>query len=832
MDSDENTQMMIQLASMMMQNQNAMKEAQSQLEAAGRDIKSETFDDVTGDVTKSKPSKKDKSDVAEDLTTNGNQAFDMDPKLMAEFARQIVMNANSGTSGSDTPKRSSADKPATIAQIIQSQQNGESTTANSSEGKIFVYNQLPDENGSQGIADVKPDINALAALSTVHSTSSNGSFPLPGNTRRSPSIGPIRNRYGRVLRPGIDNFGRFEAVANPGLIMHAMELLRQKDKKKRGPKEKETFSVFMYCLPDKNSKLPKFSSLDPVERALVEQHQQEGYGYPSVDYINGIPRKTQLCLSFDEKKFQGHMTSLYPKLDGRMYGMYRIDKTRRLIRVDARSPRQLKDMKYQGSLIVIPYDKADDQPAAVIHRNFDDVYTNNNNNNNNSNSNWSLGNPLSMIQNFNIPLPSLAETIADSSQFSTTKGELPVFPGQREVQKPDKTEKPIGNGKHNLKEEMDVDADDCQDFLENVKILKKASLMRKRLKNTKKIYIRHNSILTDMLDSYRENSSLHQHKLSIFLRSNDFPDNSDSQTDTITTGAMFVMFWEEVFKKYFTGNHQVVPVVDPNMPEDLFVLCGRILVHGLVLENYFPVRLSEAFFTMLLTNSCSEKMVLDSFYQLLSDTEKDIFEDIKAEIKNGAERFSTNIKRSIKIILGSYSCRSLPEPYDFDTALINISRSYILFQPYWCLCQMRDGIEQTSLDLEDISEDDVVEMYKSLTPSVPKLIQRLYYVTSGEDETAVQSEQNVMTFFEQYLHKMSKSDFLKLLQQWCNFDCLCVPKLNVCFSDEEQCVEFNAKEATLVLPSSCTSYEEFSQVLNYNIPADIIPNKNNWEYSL
>lgn len=276
MDSDENTRMMIQLASMMMQNQNAMKEVQSQLEAAGRDVKTETFD-VNSDVTDVKPSSDDNADVAAALSNNGGTTFGMDPKLMAEFARQIVMNANS-ISGSETPKRGQADKPATIAQIIQSQQNGQATTANSSEGKIFVYNKLPDESGTNG--DVKPDLNTLAAISAINPTTStaNGNFPLSGSSRRSNTIGPIRNRYGRVLRPGIDNFGRFEAVANPGLIMHAMELLRQKDKKKRGPKEKETFSVFMYCLPDKNSKLPKFSSLDPIERALVDQHQQEGYG--------------------------------------------------------------------------------------------------------------------------------------------------------------------------------------------------------------------------------------------------------------------------------------------------------------------------------------------------------------------------------------------------------------------------------------------------------------------------------------------------------------------------------------------------------------------------
>lgn len=266
MDSDENTRMMIQLASMMMQNQNAIKEVQTQLEASGP---KETSAEQNSPQSKKRATSPNANQVGSNPAT-----FGMDPKLMAEFARQIVMNANNLSGQEASQKRSQTEKPATIAQIIQSQQKGQSTTAtNSSEGKIFVYNQLPDASISQANGDIKPDLNMLTAAAAA-----NRNFQLSTPARHTNSIGPIRNKYGRILRPGIDNFGRFEAVANPGLIMHAMELLRQKDKKKRGPKEKETFSVFMYCLPDKNSKLPKFSSLDPIERALVDQHQQEGYG--------------------------------------------------------------------------------------------------------------------------------------------------------------------------------------------------------------------------------------------------------------------------------------------------------------------------------------------------------------------------------------------------------------------------------------------------------------------------------------------------------------------------------------------------------------------------
>ena len=293
---DENTSMMIQLASMMMQNQTAIRETQSQLKT------------VTD--TKAHASVRD----ADDTQTNSSSAavptvssaasFGMDPKLMAEFAHQVVMNSNkTGSESTAFGLTKGHPKPTTIAQIMQSFES-QTSTATSGEGTIFVYNKISDadENTSPAVAancKLEP-----TSIDTTFSPTSNGGFALPKESKRSSSVGPIRNRYGRVLRPGIDNYGQFEAVANHGLIMQAMELLRQKDKKKRGPKEKDTFSVFMYCLPDKNSKLPKFSSLDPIERILVEQHQQEGYGkLPDCGTISSMMFSQPLFLSLIKQRF-------------------------------------------------------------------------------------------------------------------------------------------------------------------------------------------------------------------------------------------------------------------------------------------------------------------------------------------------------------------------------------------------------------------------------------------------------------------------------------------------------------------------------------------------
>ncbi|XP_052243159.1 uncharacterized protein LOC127853073 isoform X2 [Dreissena polymorpha] len=811
---DENTRMMIQMATMLMQNQSAIKETQHQLQTtavhAGKHV---TISDRAEDTPEERRS---------DPINTPSAVLGMDSNIMADLARQIVMNASKGET-----TRKSNDKPTTIAQMIQSQNVHISTPVsaatsvnNTSEGKIFVYNTIPDdedenlsclETTASSSIDIKPDIASLAACT-------NGHYVTSGGGKRYPSIGPIRNKYGRVLRPGIDNFGRFEAVANHGLIMHAMELLRQKDKKKRGPKEKDTFCVFMYCLPDKNAKLPKFSSLDPIERALVDQHQLEGYGYPGIDYINGIPRKTQLCLSYDEPRFRTHMATLYPRLEGRMWDMYRIDKTRRLIRVDARSPRQLKNMKYQGSLIVIPYEGLDDRPAPIIHRNFDDVYTGN------GNTCLSLGNPLSLMQNFNIPLPSLHGVRTDVTVGYRIKSDVKTSPPLSSASSsPGNTNKPVKNG-HDSVATTASGSGTTGILFDGLRLMKMAMLARSKLKSTKKIQIKSESILSDMLNAYREDEVLETHRIVVCFQ--------DDLTMEIPTGSVFVMFWNEAFRKHFTGNHHLVPVLDPSAGEDLFQIFGRVLVHGLVQENYVPLRFSPACLAFVLANACSDQLSISSFYQVMSKTEREILLAALAEAKLNLHNLSPRIDRSLKTVLASYGCKRTPYSYELDSHVPGIARSFLLHQPYWALCQIQEVFCQSDMNISGLLEDDIITLYKVLSPDVTSLLHRTVYIYSTDGDSR-KSEERVKDMFEEYLHKISLCDLSKLLQYWCGYDCLCVSEFSVKFMNDRPAKSaFEPRLSTLLLPSACTSVSELSAYLDSQMSsANVSETGSNWEYT-
>lgn len=352
--------------------------------------------------------------------------------------------------------------------------------------------------------------------------------------------------------------------------------------------------------------------------------------------------------------------------------------------------------------------------------------------------------------------------------------------------------------------------------------------MKSRLNDTKHIHVRPDSLFTDFLNAYRDDTTLEQHNLSVCLQAHSLHDNACSEHDThIETGTVFVTFWEEAFRKHFTGNNHMVPVLDPSSANDFFKICGRILVHGLVLENYFPVRLSPACLAMSVTEGCSVHLLLTSFYQVMYEAEKDVLEVAMAELRSGAEHFSGKIERCVKIVLGSYGFKNIPAPFELDAAMTGIARMFILYQPHWSLCQLRAGMIDAGLDIAEICEEDVLQLYQILAPTVSTLLQRVHY-TSPCESTLITNVDKVKSFFEEYLHKMSKPSLLKLLQQWCGYDCLCIPKLTVRFADDDSDSVFSPKECTLRLPLVCTSFQEMTQVFE----AINSESKNSWEYTL
>ena len=347
------------------------------------------------------------------------------------------------------------------------------------------------------------------------------------------------------------------------------------------------------------------------------------------------------------------------------------------------------------------------------------------------------------------------------------------------------------------------------------------SQLRSKLKDAKRIHIKPESLFLDLLEIYRTNPSLEQHKLSICFQVHQYNVTDESHDEDVDAGSILVMFWEEAFRRHFTGNKDQIPVIDPSAPDDLFSILGRVLVHGLVLDNYLPLKFSPACLTYLLVGKTSDRLLLTSLYRLMSESEKEVLESAMDEVRMDVENFSTQIDHGVKVILGSYGCRKIPSPDELDSSMANIAKTYLLRQIYWPLLKIKEGMKSEGTSLfEDTKEEDILALYQILAPSVTSITERLTYIFSSDSDLN-EKEKKVKVYFEQYMYKLSKTALLRLLYQWCGFDCLCVTDLYVKFSGDigSNMPMFSPKQAIVCLPSACTSLDEFKDLMESQLPS-------------
>lgn len=326
------------------------------------------------------------------------------------------------------------------------------------------------------------------------------------------------------------------------------------------------------------------------------------------------------------------------------------------------------------------------------------------------------------------------------------------------------------------------------------------------------------SVATDVLQTYRQNPNIIDHNINVCLT--DHVTDPGATHEERSPGAMLVPFWEAIFSKHFQGDLELVPVLDLDLEEDVFHLLGKILLHGLILSNYWPTRLSKALVSFILRGECSDEELLVSMKQVMTDAEWNVIDTAKQEAKfEEQDIFSLPVRMHLSSVLGSYGSKLLPKPAYLDSHLLRLARNFMIHQKHWALQEMRSGLlSNGKICLDGISEHHITSWYDRMSPNALILFQRISYLFSN-DEMQSGLEKLVKVYFDRYIMKLSRARLCKLLFLWCDFDCLCVEDLYVKFTTDSVCngVRFESRQSALTLSSFYTSQEELFQQLDAHV---------------
>lgn len=752
---------------------------------------------------------------------------------MAELAKQLLINTasnlipHSQTAQSQTlPQLENAEAQQLPSQQIQSQQQVQQvqqTPTQQQQTQQMLQSQQFQQSQQQQLLQLAPQLieslTSTSVPSLLHSTSdslsSNINQPIVASQGvTNPTLGA--SNLGNLHLDGTGSnkriFGEKGCFTLPYILQKRLRPPREK--MKRGPKEKDFFRCFLFCLPDMYAKMPKFTSCDPLEQEIVRSYQMQGYGFPAQDYMDGTPRKTYLCLKQNQDRFLQFLTTIYPVLEGKKFELYRVDRQRNLIRLDNRTPRAIKDTKYQGTIILIPFNQSsyDGEPTepnrfdvnSEIQFSQNSIFINGSSESNmfdvNSDSRCSQGNS-------NSPPLEIVQTVGNAS-FASTEDEQSY--GEMSVSHMSFDEQRIDEENHHRNQYGEFYNSNGPDlFTQLINARNQLTSMRNISLPSK------SSLVEDVFQMYRYDDDICNCCLN--LASSEDVEPGDS-TASLQAKMMFCTFWKKILHKHFSGSFEKYPIVCAETGGDLFEILGKILLHGLLLYGYWPIHFAKASACYVLTQVQNQNNLLKSFMNTLSEFELSVVNAAMKEARMLPPKFSKSLEERLITVLGKYGILNVPAPCDLTDTLQRIAQTILIQRPYWALVKLSEGSKKfcTNSVLNNLTEFDVDHLYQTLIPDPATLIEKLQYEHCDiNDEATYLLETKVRKQLEVYLWSISRKQLELIVERWCGCDCLIAPKYYVTFSSESSSgAQFDSHQCLLVLSRRLVTHTEIADAVN------------------
>lgn len=347
------------------------------------------------------------------------------------------------------------------------------------------------------------------------------------------------------------------------------------------------------------------------------------------------------------------------------------------------------------------------------------------------------------------------------------------------------------------------------------KIFEISKFLRMQIQDKTLIHVRRSNVLSDVLKIYQRNPEIVQRDFNVCFE--EHSRDNDVCHVPLSPHALFVQFWREAFAHFFAGNQESVPIIDVSIDPDFYKTLGQILYHGLILLDYWPVKLSQACACVMILNTCSDRQLLTSLHRTMSDQERFVITEAKREIRSGCSEFSMQTTKSLYQVLRLYGNTQRPRPGNLEQLLLQMSNFYLKQKSYWALYEMRSGLQSFISDfLSHLEEQDVFSFYSLLTPNALSLFEKTIYMFSATDNSIHEMEEKrVKMYFENFVMKLNCETLSTLLVKWCYSDCLCMEHLYVRFlaNSISERPHFDPNETTLTLSSVYTSQEELHQLM-------------------
>ena len=252
------------------------------------------------------------------------------------------------------------------------------------------------------------------------------------------------------------------------------------------------------------------------------------------------------------------------------------------------------------------------------------------------------------------------------------------------------------------------------------------------------------------------------------------------------TRELFTIFFTNVQEKYFDGNVECVPRVDPqtcqslSSPDDtMFTTMGKIISHCYILTKTFPIFIARASLqSVLLPNSVNDDLLTASFLRYVDDFEQDALLSIMKATDNDAiddEAFET-----VVAILSRCQSSHLPTRKNIHRLVSNVAMSELVCRPTHALQAIHKGMMSAHPELwRCITIEDIDRIYSDLVPTPRRVWQLISPVNDMNRQ-----EEKIFDFLRRFVLSLNPR-LLGLFLRFVSSSCYAGAKIKVDFNTQE-----------------------------------------------
>ena len=279
---------------------------------------------------------------------------------------------------------------------------------------------------------------------------------------------------------------------------------------------------------------------------------------------------------------------------------------------------------------------------------------------------------------------------------------------------------------------------------------------------------------------------------------------------------VFSLFWKDCYESHMLGESERVPYIRHDFDRKKWEAVGRILVKGYTECQYFPHKISKAFFAGCLfgEGSVTSIMLQDSFKRYVSKSEASVIEGCLSDNIQGDSA-------EVLDFLSAFDCKRRVTQDNVAEIIRELAHKEIIQKPQYVADCWGPIVSQLTLYFPDMCS--LHELYSSILPTNIKVISLLKAtpLTAAEGET--------LAHLKRFIRGLDESKLATFLRFTTASDVLVTDTLTLSFTNNEGFQRRPVAHTcsyTLELPSTYSSFCEFREEFM------AILNSDNWEMNI